>query len=220
MDNNDKYIDNEKFGEEPEPLNRQELSILQQIKASVMKAEENFAKWQRDCGNRKPSATVKFEAKVEGESLGKLKFMQIIVNEGYRMISSKEIAARIIELGIDVLYAQLMQSKIQSVIHSQIITGLPPELRDAIVTVEMRNAIKSYIKAINEGSSMADLLDEKAPVDDKNMPQCEKGKCGICNKPVGSIDNKTVVSFKGNACHSDCVLDSFKKKDSDSDKEV
>jgi len=211
---------NEKYKDDAntEPLNKQELEILDSMRSSILKGDEEFAKWERSVGNRVPENTVKFSATIKGELLKHLMFLRFIVCEGYHLMTMKDVSKHIVEFGITELVRRVAASKMQSVIHSKMIQSLPSEMRDAVMTVQMREAIKAYVKAINEGSSLADLLDDKATVvQGKAIPKCEKGICPLCKKSV--IDSGKTMLFEGVTCHEDCVLNLYSEKNKKPPKE-
>lgn len=199
-------IENERYEDNPEmtPLDKQEKEILQSMKEAVLKGEEEFAKWERSVGNKVAVNTVKFSASIKGKLLKDLMYLKHVVCDGYKLLTKEDVAKSIVEMGIAALMLKVGHSQIQSLIQYKTIMEYPPEMRDALMTVSMREAIKSYVKASNKEMPLSDLLGEAG----ETVPK--EGKCFLCNKQFKEGDK--VHQHEGHTYHEECLLDLFSKK--------
>jgi len=194
------------------PLDKQELEILESMKAAALQGEESFAKWKRKTGNRVPEAAIKFTAKIRGELVENFMFLQYVIGDGYKLLTTKDIARHIVEMGIKALLDKVMESRMQAVLRACTLTGLPPEIRDAVLTAEARKALRGYLKTLSTNSGLADVLEEP---DEKSMPATPKvcALCPGCNKPLSHTDeDDSVVDFKGEKWHANCLINKHTKQ--------
>lgn len=209
---------------EVEPLSPQERKILNDYTADLRKAGERFDKWLSSVNKQAPRRRIKFSVELQGETLRKLMFLKLIVMEGYNAMPQDDFVRTLVQAGIEALYDSFVNSELAQVMKMMQVEKLPPPIRDAVVTTELKDFVKRLVAHVNKGSGdLREFLRVRTPVHpapasrgdyQKIMRKTaatptgatpEEGEpCAHCAKPLAANDT---MEYEGKKFHQDCLID-------------
>ena len=212
---------------QPEPLTAQERSILDGLTDKVAKKGKEFDEWMKKVNDKAPSRRIKFSVELTGERLRKMMFLRFIGVEGMGSLTKDEFVQEVVGLGLEALYDSFAASSMMAVMRMAQIMQLPPEIRDAVLTTEIRQQIKQVVDKVNKNGTLQQMMQTPTPraaapksAEDYQKVKSKKSSakvpqepmdmgltnvCAYCNKPIK--DERDCRIYEEKAYHTDCLID-------------
>lgn len=207
---------------EPEPLSAQEQHLIEEIRQRMARVMQEYREWRRTVGNRNVSAKVHFNATVQGDTYATLRILDATLVRGMGFMTRPMLAAKIFEFGIAAMYQIAMQNFMASLAQWDRVMQLPPAMRDAVITTEMREGLKKWVAFQNDQDAVLKELTasitpeamEKlmnpgtAPVAEEaeqSPAPADAAVCAKCGQPFTRSNGPH--EHKGRKYHADCLID-------------
>jgi len=217
-------MSDEDYGEqefdEVKPLDAQERKLMDEITAHLKACSAKFDKWLKSVEGRIPRRRISFKVTLEGESLRKLEFLRHLVVGGYKAMSDSDLTETVVRLGIDSVYDSFTESSMRHAMKMLQLEMLPPEIREAVMTEEVRESIRGIIKQWADQGDLQSDMAFKLPTHKSpkvaGVPSAPKGEPSVTvfpenTKPVCVRCGKAIADeahlYEGKKFHTDCLID-------------